>query len=64
MENKMEKLNVNEITSIWQVIHALENKNGIASEQPWVYLATLLFANSSKKSLELVVNTINGMENK
>lgn len=64
MENKMEKLNSKDINSIWQFIHALENKQGIASEQPWVYLATLLYGNTSKKTLALIVDTINGMENK
>jgi hypothetical protein len=34
MENKMEKLEVKNINSIWQLISALENKEGIASEQP------------------------------
>jgi hypothetical protein len=64
MENKMEKLEVKNINSIWQLISALENKEGIASEQPWVFLASLLYQNTSKKTLAQLVNTINGMENK
>lgn len=60
----MSKLNSKEINSIWQLIHALENKQGIASEQPWVYLATLLYSGANKKTLALVVDTINGMEDK
>ena len=64
----MKKLEPKDINSVWDIIFVLQEKKTATDlskdNLAWVYLATLLYANISKKTLTHLLNTLNEMENK
>jgi hypothetical protein len=57
------KINPKEVKDVLQLVEILKTKKGIAGQQPWVWLATMLFAYTSKKGIAVIVKIINEKEN-